>query len=133
MLKRKIMPFLLAVMAFLSSGNMGIVRAADFFCTGSGAGASDPKINTAIGCIPVQMGSFVTWLLPKLFGIVGGVSFLLMIYGFVLIITSGGDAKKVQGARETITSAITGLLVSIFSIFILRLITVNILHIPGIN
>jgi hypothetical protein len=50
-----------------------------------------------------------------------------------LIATSSGDEKKVQGAKETITSAITGLLVSIFALFILRLIVVNILHIPGIN
>ena len=47
--------------------------------------------------------------------------------------TSGGDLKKVEGAKETITSAITGLLLSIFALFILRLIAVDILKIPGIN
>jgi len=57
----------------------------------------------------------------------------LMVYGFILVSTSKGDPKVVQGAKETITSAITGLLVSIFALFILRLVAVDILHIPGIN
>lgn len=97
------------------------------------AGCSDNSVNTALGCIPVKMEQFVPWLLKGLFGIAGGIAFLLMVYGFILIATSGGDEKKVAGAKETITSALIGLLVCIFSIFILRLITVNILQIPGIN
>ncbi len=73
------------------------------------------------------------WLLPKFFSIAGGIAFLLMVYGFILMSTSGGDPKKVEGAKETITSAITGLLLCIFALFLLRLIAVDILHIPGIN
>lgn len=122
------MAFFMTIGMFLFSGKIFSVLAVDPF-----AGCPQYNVNTALGCIPVEMGAFVTWLLPKLFGIVGGISFLLMIYGFILIATSAGDPKKVQGARETITSAITGLLVSIFAIFLLRLIAINILHIPGIN
>lgn len=111
------------------------VMAVDPFCTSQGHGVidTDPQVNTALGCVPVTVDKFMTWLLPYVFGIAGGISFLLMIYGFILMSTSGGDPKAVQGAQETVTSAITGLLVSIFAIFLLRLITVNILHIPGIN
>ena len=94
---------------------------------------SDQGVNTALGCIPVGSTSFTSWLLGWLFGIAGGIAFLLMVYGFILIATSSGDEKKVAGAKETITSAIVGLLVCIFSVFILRLIAVNILHIPGIT
>lgn len=90
-------------------------------------------VSTALGCIPVQMDKFIAWLLPKLFGISGGIAFLLMVYGFILITTSNGDPKAVQGAKETITSAIIGLLISIFAIFILRLIAFDILKIPGIS
>ena len=97
------------------------------------AGCTGSSINTALGCVPVEMEKFVPWLLTWLFGVAGGIAFLLMVYGFILIATSAGDEKKVQGARETITSAIVGLLVCVFSIFILRLIAVNILQIPGIN
>ncbi len=93
----------------------------------------DVGIKTALGCIPAEMGAFVQWLLPKFFSVAGGIAFLLMVYGFILMATSGGDAKKVEGARETVTSAITGLLFSIFALFLLRLVAVDILHIPGIN
>jgi hypothetical protein len=75
---------------------------------------------------------FITWLLNALFGIAGGIAFLLMSYGFILVATSAGDEKKVQGAKETITSAIVGLLTCIFAVFILRLIAGGILKIPGI-
>ncbi|MDD4026562.1 MAG: hypothetical protein PHO75_00020 [Candidatus Shapirobacteria bacterium] len=96
-------------------------------------GCSNNDINTALGCIPTTVELFIPWLLKWLFGIAGGIAFLLMVYGFILISTSGGDEKKVAGAKETITSAVVGLLVCIFAIFILRLVAVNILHIPGIN
>ncbi|MDD3998671.1 MAG: hypothetical protein PHR98_01030 [Candidatus Shapirobacteria bacterium] len=91
------------------------------------------SVDTALGCIPVKMDKFIAWLLPILFSISGGIAFLLMVYGFILITTSNGDPKAIQGARETITSAIIGLLISIFAIFILRLIAVDILKIPGIS
>lgn len=95
--------------------------------------ADEVSVNTALGCIPVEMDKFIAWLLPYLFGIGGGIAFLLMVYGFILMTTSNGDPKAVQGARETITSAIIGLLICIFAIFILRLVTVDILNIPGIS
>lgn len=94
---------------------------------------NDPKVDTAFGCVPVKIDAFVAWLLPFMFGISGGIAFLLMVYGFILLTTSSGDPKKVAGAQETITSAITGLLLSIFALFLLRLIAVGILKIPGIN
>lgn len=99
----------------------------------AGCESKPNSINTALGCIPVDMGDFMTWLLPFLFRIAGGISFLLMVYGFILITLSKGDPKKVQGAKETITSAITGLLLSIFGLFILRLIVTGILKLPGVN
>ena len=105
------------------------VFAMDSSCTDGGK----VGVNTALGCVPVQLGDFVTWLLPPLFGIGGGIAFLLMVYGFIIMTTSNGDPKVVQGAKETITSAIVGLLICIFAIFILRLITVDILHIPGLS
>jgi hypothetical protein len=104
-----------------------IIAATEVFCPG------ETSINTALGCIPVEMDKFMAWILPYLFGIAGTIAFLLMIYGFILIGTSQGDPKALQGAKETVTSAIMGLLVSLFAIFILRLITLNILVIPGIS
>lgn len=90
-------------------------------------------IDTALGCIPYDTKEFTSWLLVLLFGISGGIAFLLMVYGFIMMAMSSGDEKKMQGAKETVTSAITGLLVVIFALFLYRLIAVNILQIPGIN
>jgi len=103
------------------------VKAAEILC------ADGLSVDTALGCVPVQMDKFIPWLLKYVFGIAGGIAFLLMVYGFILMTTSKGDPKAIQGARETITSAVIGLLVSIFAIFLLRLITVDILKIPGIS
>lgn len=90
----------------------------------------DTGINTAFGCIPYDASGMVAKLLQILFGVAGGIAFLLMVYGFILVATSSGDEKKLQGAKETITSAITGLLISIFALFLFRLIVINILQIP---
>lgn len=93
------------------------------------------SINTAIGCIPITISGengLVAKLLPTIFGIAGGIAFLMMVYGFIMISTSSGDEKKVQAAKQIVTSAIIGLLVSVFALFLYRLIAVQILHIPGI-
>jgi len=94
--------------------------------------ANSTDIDTALGCIPVEIGPFVSWLSTWIFGVSGMVAFLMMVYGFFLMATSSGDPKAVQGAKETVTSAITGLIVSIFGVFILRLVALNILQIPGL-
>ncbi len=94
--------------------------------------ADGNSISTAFGCIPYDASEFAVKFLQILFGIAGGIAFLLMVYGFILVATSSGDEKKLQAAKETITSAITGLLISIFALFLFRLIVVNILKIPGI-
>lgn len=90
----------------------------------------DKGINTAFGCIPYDATGFAGKFLQILFGIAGGIAFLLMVYGFILVATSSGDEKKLQAAKETITSAITGLLISILALFLFRLIVINILKIP---
>jgi len=95
--------------------------------------SDDPRILTALGCIPARPDKFIEWLLPWVFGMAGGISFLLMVYGFILLTFSKGDPKAIQGAQETITSAIIGLVVSIFALFILRLVAVDILQIPGLT
>ncbi len=98
----------------------------NFFCSNTN------EIQTALGCIPYSMSGLAEKLLPLLFGIAGGISFLLMVFGFIMMATSSGDEKKLIEARSRITSAITGLLVSIFAIFLFRLIFSNILKIPGL-
>lgn len=87
-------------------------------------------INTAIGCIPVEdpndiAAFFLRWGL----GIAGGIAILLIITASFIIMTASGDPKKTQGGKELLTAAISGLVLIIFSVFILQLIGVTILDI----
>ncbi len=94
---------------------------------------NNPKVYTALGCLPVSVTGFTAWIIPNLFGIIGGICFLVLVYGFIMVATSAGDPKKTQAAKETITAAITGLILSIFAIFIVRLIMIYILKIPAVR
>ena len=126
----KISAFLLIALVFLTSTSNIFAAAINVSCTTTDGNIG---VDTALGCVPVEMDKFVTWLLPYIFGIGGGIAFILMVYGFIMMTTSNGDPKAVQGAKETITSAVVGLLICIFAIFLLRLIAVDILKIPGIS
>jgi hypothetical protein len=89
-------------------------------------------VSTAIGCIDTgNPADLVNKVLSIGVGIGGGVAFLLILIGGFQILTSAGNPEQLAAGRETVTSAIVGLLLIIFSIFILRLIGVNILAIPG--
>ncbi len=84
---------------------------------------------TAFGCIKTDPGSFVADILRVGIGIGGGIAFLLILFGGFQILTSAGNPEQLAAGRELVTSAITGLLFIIFSLFILRLIGFNILGI----
>jgi hypothetical protein len=87
---------------------------------------------TALGCISFEPKSLIKDFLAIAITIAGGIALLLMIYGSFLISTSAGDPKKAEEGKEIITGAIAGLLFIIFSVFLLRLIGVEILNIPGL-
>lgn len=108
-------------------GTTNPTASGDVFCLG------EQSIDTALGCIPIDRDAFTTWFLNRLFGIIGGIAFLLMIGGGIQMSTSGGDPAKMKAGQEMLSSAIAGLVFALFSLFILRLIMVDILHIPGIN
>lgn len=104
----------------------------------AGAGTCDPGtgrddgIQTAIGCIDVTSTAKFTGSLQNFaLGIGGGLAFLLILVGAIQILTSSGNPEKVKAGSELLTSAISGLLFIIFAVFILRIITAEILHLPG--
>lgn len=89
-------------------------------------------LNTAIGCIPFTSSSalvsfFVSWGL----GISGGVAMLALIYAGFLVMTSAGDPKRLESGKEMVVSSLSGIVLLAFSIFILRLIGVDILGLFG--
>jgi len=86
---------------------------------------------TALGCIPTKPDKFVIWFLQKAIGLGGGIAFLLIIWGAFTIITSAGNPEKLNNGKEIIVSAVSGLLMIIFSVVLLKIIGVDILGIPG--
>jgi hypothetical protein len=89
-------------------------------------------ISSAIGCIPVSnSNALVSFVLRWAFGVGGGIALLLIIYSGFQIITSGGNPQQIQSGKELLTAAFSGLLLMIFAVFILELIGVRILGLPG--
>lgn len=87
-------------------------------------------IDTAIGCIPVSdTNSFMGWVLGWAVGVGGGIAFLLIFYASFMIMTSQGDPQRLKAGQELLTSAISGLIMLIFSVFILNFIGIDILGI----
>ncbi|OGM21160.1 hypothetical protein A2714_03100 [Candidatus Woesebacteria bacterium RIFCSPHIGHO2_01_FULL_38_9] len=107
------------------------------YCDASGNPTIDPlltgKLYTAIGCIPItNKNDFAEFILGWAIGIAGGIAFLLIIYAAFLVITSAGNPQRLQAGKELLTAAISGLLLLLFGVYILRLIGVRILNIPGL-
>lgn len=85
-------------------------------------------ILTAIGCLPIEIGAFTRTVLNRGISIGAGLAFLLMLYGAFVLITSAGNPENTKKGGEIITSAIVGLLFIIFSIFLLKVIGIDILN-----
>lgn len=95
-------------------------------------GKIDPKgegINTAIGCIPFSPTGLAKFFLGWALGIGGGIALLMIGWASIIIMTSSGDPKKVQGGKELLTAAVSGLLLMIFSTFILRFFGITLFEI----
>lgn len=90
----------------------------------------DKAINTAIGCINVLGGreEFLGQLLGWAIGVGGGIAFLLIVYAGFMIMTSSGNPERLKAGQELLTSAISGIILLIFSVMVLNLIGVKILN-----
>ena len=89
-------------------------------------------IPTPFGCIKTKPQDFITSILKIAMGLAGGIAFLMIIYGGLVIMMSSGNPEKLNGGKEIITSAISGLLLIVFSVVILKIIGVDIFKIPGL-
>jgi hypothetical protein len=87
-------------------------------------------IDTAIGCIPFSnTNEFMGFVLKWAIGVGGGIAFILILVAGFQIITSSGNPERLKAGQELLTSALAGLILIIFSVFILRIIGVDILGI----
>lgn len=114
-----------------SGGGFGPVTPQNFVtnCLGGKQG-----INTAVGCIPIEdANSFAGWFLKWAIGIAGGIAFLMLIFSGFQIMTSSNNPQQLQTGRELLTAAVSGLILIVFSAFLLKLIGVDILGIPGLG
>jgi len=90
---------------------------------------------SGLGC--VKFGSWSDFvgktIFPIAISLAGMIAFLCIIASAISIQISSGNAEKIKKAQEMMTSCIMGLILIIFAVFILRLIGVSILKIPGLN
>lgn len=91
----------------------------------------EPGVWTALGCVAVQPAEFIATLVRIGFGIGGGLAFLFMIMGALKILTSEGNPETINAGRQMIVNALSGLVLIIFSIIILKILGYDILGLPG--
>ncbi len=88
------------------------------------------KIYTALGCIDTSFDGFIGNVFNIGIGIAGLTALFCIIYASFILQTSQGNPERIQQAQENLTSCITGLILVIFSVLILRVIGGDILRIP---
>lgn len=97
-------------------------------------GTDDLGVRTAIGCLmagdPKQL---ISQLLGWGVGVGGGIAFLMIIFAGFQMATASGDPKRVKAAQELLTSALAGLILIVFSIFLLNFIGIKILNLGTIG
>ncbi len=86
---------------------------------------------TAVGCIKREPESILAELLSIGLTTGGGIALLMILGAGFIFSTSAGDPKRVDQAKELITSAVIGLIFIIFSIAMLEFIGFTVLKIPG--
>lgn len=88
-------------------------------------------IYTGLGCVPLDLGNFISsFVLSIGIGLAAIAAFGCIIYSAFTLQTSQGNPERIKKARQYLTSCIAGLIVIIFSVFILRLVGITILNIP---
>lgn len=89
-------------------------------------------VDTGLGVkIPTDPVGFIKQLFTILLSLSGGIALILIMVSGYSLMFSQGNSEKLEGAKETLTSAIVGLLFIIFSLVILQVIGVDLLKIPG--
>lgn len=102
-----------------------------FFLAGQAVFAQ--RVDTAIGSIDPTPQGIAEKIYATGIGIGGGIAFLVMVGGGIKLLTSSGNPEGIKAGWEMIGSAIGGLLFIIFSVFLLEIIGVDVLRIPGFS
>jgi hypothetical protein len=68
--------------------------------------------------LPLYFGNILMAMIP----LIGLIAFIMVIAGGFKILTSAGDAKGMQAGQQTITLAVTGIVLAILSWLVLLFI-----------
>lgn len=95
------------------------------------------QVETALGCISTEVdtsgSSFFSSIIDIAVGLGGGLALLLMLYGVFIVTTSAGIPDKLKEGQEIITSAVSGLIFILLSVFLLNFIGIKVLSLPGLQ
>lgn len=89
---------------------------------------------TALGCLDAGTpNNFIGQILGWATILGGGIAFLMAVFAGIQITTAAGDPKRVKSGQELLTSALSGLLLIIFSIFLMNIVGIKILGLGSLG
>lgn len=56
---------------------------------------------------------------------------MAILYGSATVLISSGNPEKIQAGKDMIVNSLIGILIIVFSVFLLRVVGLDILKIPG--
>lgn len=110
------------------------------FCDSDGNQTDQPadangnphRIYTAIGCIPVHDSfALAEFFLRWGVGIAGGFALILIVFSGYLVMTAQGIPQRLQAGKELLTATVAGLVLLLFSVYILQFIGFELFGIPS--
>ncbi len=69
-----------------------------------------------------ELGGILNRIITFLFGLIGGITIIIIVVGGIRYILAGGDPKATMAAKQTITFALIGLIVVLLSVVIISIV-----------
>ena len=89
------------------------------------------EMATDLGCIPGDPAHFVQFVYNIGLGLIGIVSFLSLIYGSYVLITSQGRPDEVNKVKDYLKYSVIGLVFAALGVLFVKVIVAQILQVPG--
>lgn len=121
-----IITILTALLSIPNPLTIGYLNSAVYACTGAACDLlGNGTVNTGGGITPsgTDINGVISGFIQLAIEIAGLVSLVFVIFGGYKFITSQGDAQKAAGARSTITYALIGLVIVLFSWLLVNIFT----------